>query len=215
MKGKFIETDRLVIRPSRWEDIDAFYEWELLPTVTKFFSIRDNQSKEDVVRKYIADSDDPKAQQFTICLKQEVCLEQEACPKREVCLGQEAQPDMKDISTASPANCATCNEGKPIGRIVLADIEDEWKAEIWRIYIADTALRGKGLGKEAMLAMTKYCFEELKLKRLYLDHYTGNPAGFLYQNLGFKYEGILRDNCRKNGKLYDVHLMSMLAAEYK
>lgn len=187
MKGKIIETDRLVIRPSRWEDIDAFYEWELLPTVTKFFSIRDDQSKEDVVRKYIADSDDPKAQQFTICLKQEVC----------------------------PATCVTCNEGKPIGRIVLADIEEEWKAEIWRIYIADTALRGKGLGKEAMKAMMKYCFEELKLKRLYLDHYTGNPAGFLYQNLGFKYEGILRGNCRKNGKLYDVHLMSMLAAEYE
>lgn len=212
MKEKRMETERLIIRPSRWEDIDAFYEWELLPAVTKFFSIRDNQSKEEVVRKYIADSDDPKAQQFTICLKQEVCLEQEASPKREVCLEQEPQPDTKDISTAAPA---TCGGEKPIGRIVLADIEDEWKAEIWRIYIADTALRGKGLGKEAMKAMMKYCFEELKLKRLYLDHYTGNPAGFLYQNLGFKYEGILRDNCRKNGKLYDVHLMSMLAAEYE
>ena len=102
--------------------------------------------------------------------------------------------------------------GRMIGRIVLADIEDEWKAEIWRIYIADTALRGRGLGKEAMLAMMKYCFEELNLKRLYLDHYTGNPASFLYQSLGFKYEGVLRDNCRKNGRLYDVHLMSMLAS---
>ncbi len=206
MKETMIETERLLIRPSRWEDMDAFYEWELLPTVTKFFSIRDNQSKEEVVRKYIADSDDPKAQQFTICLKQGVC------PEQEICRGQEAQPAPQEAATPSPA---TCYEGKPIGRIVLADIEAEWKAEIWRIYIADTALRGKGLGKEAMLAMMKYCFEDLKLKRLYLDHYTGNPAGFLYQSLGFKYEGVLRDNCRKNGKLYDVHLMSMLAAEYE
>lgn len=184
MSEKILETKRLFIRPSRWDDIDMFYEWELMPEVTEFFSIRDGQTKEDVIRKYVADSDDEKAQQFTICLKD----------------------DGAD---------AAAKEARPIGRIVLADIEDEWKAEIWRIYIADTSLRGKGLGKEAMLAMMKYCFEDLRLKRLYLDHYTGNPAGFLYQNLGFKYEGVLRDNCRKNGKLYDVHLMSMLAAEYE
>ncbi|CDA90885.1 putative uncharacterized protein [Firmicutes bacterium CAG:238] len=183
VNSKTIETERLVIRPSRWDDTDTFYEWELLPEVTKFFSIRDNQSREDVVRKYVADSDDPKARQFTICLKA-------------------GTPGIPEAG------------GRMIGRIVLADIEDEWKAEIWRIYIADTALRGRGLGKEAMLAMMKYCFEELNLKRLYLDHYTGNPASFLYQSLGFKYEGVLRDNCRKNGRLYDVHLMSMLASEY-
>ena len=206
MNNKTIETERLIIRASRWEDIDTFYEWELLPEVTKFFSIRDNQSKEEVVRKYIADSDDPKAQQFTICLKQE------ECPELEVCHAKEPQFATKDRAAAPHL---TCESEKMIGRIVLADIEDEWKAEIWRIYIADTALRGKGLGKEAMLAMMKYCFGELKLKRLYLDHYTGNPAGFLYQNLGFQYEGILRNNCRKNGKLYDVHLMSMLADEYE
>ena len=183
VNSKTIETERLVIRPSRWDDTDTFYEWELLPEVTKFFSIRDNQSKEDVVRKCVADSDDPKARQFTICLKA-------------------GTPGIPEAG------------GRMIGRIVLADIEDEWKAEIWRIYIADTALRGRGLGKEAMLAMMKYCFEELNLKRLYLDHYTGTPASFLYQSLGFKYEGVLRDNCRKNGRLYDVHLMSMLASEY-
>ena len=183
VNSKTIETERLVIRPSRWDDTDTFYEWELLPEVTKFFSIRDNQSKEDVVRKYVADSDDPKARQFTICLKA-------------------GTPGIPEAG------------GRMIGRVVLADIEDEWKAEIWRIYIADTALRGRGLGREAMLAMMKYCFEELNLKRLYLDHYTGNPASFLYQSLGFKYEGVLRDNCRKNGRLYDVHLMSMLASEY-
>ena len=183
VNSKTIETERLVIRPSRWDDTDTFYEWELLPEVTKFFSIRDNQSKEDVVRKYVADSDDPKARQFTICLKA-------------------GTPGIPEAG------------GRMIGRIVLADLEDEWKAEIWRIYIADAALRGRGLGKEAMLAMMKYCFEELNLKRLYLDHYTGNPASFLYQSLGFKYEGVLRDNCRKNGRLYDVHLMSMLASEY-
>ena len=97
VNSKTIETERLVIRPSRWDDTDTFYEWELLPEVTKFFSIRDNQSKEDVVRKYVADSDDPKARQFTICLKA-------------------GTPGIPEAG------------GRMIGRIVLADIEDEWKA---------------------------------------------------------------------------------------
>ena len=171
-----METERLIIRESKWEDIDVFHKWEQMPEVTEFFSIRDGQTKEDVIRKFVADDNNPQARQFTILLKE---------------------------------------TGEPIGRIVLGDIEDGWKAEIWRIYIGEIALRGKGLGKEAMKAMMKYCFEALGLKRVYLDHYTGNPASYLYLSLGFKYEGVLRHNCRKNGILYDVHLMSMLEDEYK
>lgn len=105
--------------------------------------------------------------------------------------------------------------GDPIGRIVLGDVITGFKGEIWRIYIGDVSLRGKGYGYEAMREMMRYAFEDLGLKRLYLDHYTGNPASKLYLDLGFQYEGILRNNCRKNGKLYDVHLMSMLKSEYE
>lgn len=104
--------------------------------------------------------------------------------------------------------------GVPIGRIVLADYVEKWKVEIFRIYIASPALRGKGYGKQAMLAMLKLCFEDWGMERVYLDHYTGNPAKGLYLSLGLQYEGVLRNNCRKNGKLYDVHLMSMLKDEY-
>lgn len=176
-----LETNDLIIRPTEWGDLDEFCQWEQKPEVTKFFSIRDGQTMEDVVRKYIADDMDPKAQQFTILLKEDAG------------------------STAA----------RKIGRIVLADIEDGWKAEIWRIYIADTNLRGRGFGKQAMEAMLGYCFDILGLQRVYLDHYTGNPAAGLYLSLGFKYEGVLRQNCRKNGILYDVHLMSMLRDEYE
>lgn len=171
------ETKNLIIRPSEWGDLNDFYAWEQMPEVTEFFSIKDGQTMEDVVRKYVSDDNEPSARQFTILLKGE-------------------------------------GEPKRIGRIVLGDIEEGWKAEVWRIYIADTNLRGKGLGKEAMEAIMAYCFDELKLERLYLDHYTGNPASHLYLSLGFQYEGVLRKNCRKNGILYDVHLMSILKDEY-
>ena len=122
----------------------------------------------------------------------------------------------KDDADPGAVQLTIClKDGTPIGRVVMADIIEGWKAELWRIYIADTALRGKGYGKQAMQAVMKWCFEDLQLERLYLDHYTGNPAAGLYLSLGFQYEGVLRRNCRKNGKLYDVHLMSMLKEEYE
>ena len=173
-----LETNDLIIRPSEWEDLKDFYVWERLPEVTEFFSIRDGQTMEDLVRQYVADERDPKAEQFTILLRE------------------------KDST-------------QKIGRIVLADIEKGWKGEIWRIYIGDKSLRGKGYGRQAMEAVMRYCFDVLGFERLYLDHYTGNPAGKLYLSLGFRYEGVLRKNCRKNGILYDVHLMSMLREEYE
>ena len=187
-----LETNDLIIRPSEWDDLEDFCRWEQLPEVTEFFSIRDGQTMEDVVRKYVADEEDPKAQQFTILLKEE---------------GAEAAED----SDGTLQYAGT----RKIGRIVLADIEEVWKGEIWRIYIGDKSLRGKGYGKQAMEAMMGYCFDVLGLERLYLDHYTGNPAAGMYLSLGFKYEGVLRKNCRKNGILYDVHLMSMLREEYE
>ena len=194
-----LETNDLIIRPSEWDDLGDFCRWEQLPEVTEFFSIRDGQTMEDVVRKFVADEEDPKAQQFTILLKED---------------GFQDAEDSVEAAEDSDVNLQYAGTRK-IGRIVLADIEDGWKGEIWRIYIGDKTLRGKGYGKQAMEAMMGYCFDVLGLERLYLDHYTGNPAAGLYLSLGFKYEGVLRKNCRKNGVLYDVHLMSMLREEYE
>ncbi len=194
-----LETNDLIIRASEWDDLEDFCRWEKLPEVTEFFSIRDGQTMEDVVRKFVADEEEPKAQQFTILLKED---------------GFQDAEDSVEAAEDSDVNLQYAGTRK-IGRIVLADIEDGWKGEIWRIYIGDKTLRGKGYGKQAMEAMMGYCFDVLGLERLYLDHYTGNPAAGLYLSLGFKYEGVLRKNCRKNGVLYDVHLMSMLREEYE
>ena len=107
------------------------------------------------------------------------------------------------------------SSGEMIGRIVLGDLIPGWKGEIWRIYIADKALRNKGYGGQALRAMMEHMFKDLRMERVYLDFYTGNPAEFLYKKAGFKEEGVLRSNCRKDGVLYDVHLMSMLKDEFE
>lgn len=140
MNEMILETEDLRLRPTELEDLELFFAWERDPDVTRFFSIGDDQSREEVYCKYFNDLQDTAVRQFTICLK-----------------GYDADT--------------------VIGRVVISDIIEGWKAEIWRIYIGDTNLRGNGYGRQAMEAMLKYCFTELSLERLYLDHYTGNPQG--------------------------------------
>ena len=107
-------------------------------------------------------------------------------------------------------------EGAPIGRIYISRIDSHTDSlDITRIYIADKKYRRRGYGEEAMRLLLEFCFADLHAERVTLDHYTGNgAAASLYLKLGFRYEGLARSSCKKNGKYYDVKLMSMLRSEY-
>jgi len=107
-------------------------------------------------------------------------------------------------------------ENIPVGRVYISRIDPDCDSlDITRIYIADEKHRGKGFGEEAMRLLLEYCFMSLHTERVTLDHYTGNKtASSLYLKLGFQYEGVARNACKKNGKYYDLHIMSMLRAEY-
>lgn len=111
--------------------------------------------------------------------------------------------------------CLKENE-KPIGRIYISNIDKHYDSlDITRIYIADKAIRGQGLGEEALKAALKLAFEEMDMERVTLDHFTENSiASALYLKLGFKYEGVMRHGGKKDGKYVDLHLMSMLRDEY-
>lgn len=107
-------------------------------------------------------------------------------------------------------------DNKPIGRIIVSNINEHYDSlDITRIYIADPANRQKGYGEEALRMVIEYAFINLHMERITLDHFTGNkPAANLYQKLGFKYEGVMRNAGKKNGRYIDLHLMSMLRSEY-
>ena len=105
---------------------------------------------------------------------------------------------------------------KPIGRIYISNIDDHYDSlDITRIYIADPAIRGRGLGEAALRAALKLAFEELHCERVTLDHFTANQiASQLYLKVGFQYEGVMRHGGKKDGQYVDLHLMSMLRSEY-
>lgn len=107
-------------------------------------------------------------------------------------------------------------EERPIGRISIGRIDTfQDSLDITRIYIGEEDLLRKGLGEEAMRLLLEHCFIHLHTERVTLDHLPSNHrAAALYQKLGFQYEGIMRHSGKKDGRYFDLHLMSMLRAEY-
>lgn len=107
-------------------------------------------------------------------------------------------------------------EEKPIGRVILTRInKEEDSLDMTRIYIADESLRNHGYGEEAIRLLLEYAFINLHMERVTIDHFSANEiARHLYHKIGFRDEGTMRHSGKKNGRYYDLCLMSMLRAEY-
>ena len=87
-------------------------------------------------------------------------------------------------------------------------------AELRRIVIIP---KGQGLGKESLQALMKYFFEDLELNKVWLDVYPHNTVAIkLYESLGMKLEGILRQNYYSDRLGFlDQMIYSMLRTEYQ
>lgn len=106
--------------------------------------------------------------------------------------------------------------GKPIGRVFISRIDPHSDSlDITKIYIGEADYRGKGVAREVMEEILKYCFMFMHMERVTLDYYNGNDrASSLYEKMGFKNEGVARNSTKKDGKYYDLNLMSMLRSEF-
>lgn len=106
-------------------------------------------------------------------------------------------------------------EKRPIGRILITRLDrDADSLDVTKFYLEPQS-QGKGYGTEILTELLEYCFVFLHMERVTLDHYTGNKgAASLYSKIGFQQEGIARNACKKDGRYYDLHLMSMLRTEF-
>jgi UDP-4-amino-4,6-dideoxy-N-acetyl-beta-L-altrosamine N-acetyltransferase len=106
-------------------------------------------------------------------------------------------------------------EKKPIGVVFLNHIHPVYRTGEFGITLADPEYRGKGLGKDALLTLLDYGFNELNLNRIWCEVYSNNSSIKLYENIGFKIEGVLRQHIFKEGKFLDSIMMGMLKSEFK
>lgn len=83
------------------------------------------------------------------------------------------------------------------------------------IIIGDKNYWNSGYGTDAMKVLLKYGFDTLKLNRIELKVYSYNPrAVHVYEKIGFKHEGVLRERVLYGKKYYDDYIMSMLRREW-
>lgn len=82
------------------------------------------------------------------------------------------------------------------------------------IFIA-RGVQGQGYGKEALLKLMKYAFEEVNLHKFWGECYDSNSAIELYKKVGFTVDGICRDTWYHNGRYGNSFMFSILEDEWK
>ena len=114
---------------------------------------------------------------------------------------------------------------KPLFWIILLEGErigyfrtSNWVKENKNIYLgADLHknFRGKGLGYESYCKFIPLLFNEMDLHKISLEVLATNERAInLYKKLGFKIEGVKRDEIIKNGKWVNSIIMSILENEW-
>jgi RimJ/RimL family protein N-acetyltransferase len=94
-------------------------------------------------------------------------------------------------------------------------IKIDFKSEVFELRRIAISEKRKGYGKEAMLALLQYAFEEKHMNRFWLDVYPDNFIGIhLYEGLGMHRDGVLRQNYKSERGYLDQIIYSMLKNEY-
>jgi len=106
-----------------------------------------------------------------------------------------------------------CVNEEPIGYVQLYPID--WKnrkAEVG--VIMGRKHQGQGLGEEALRLTVDYGFRMLGMNKLYAEIYEYNEQSIkLFEKIGFKLEGKLREHHYWNGKFHDSLIYSILRSE--
>ena len=103
----------------------------------------------------------------------------------------------------------------PIGTVFIKNIDIANSKGEFGIFIGEDFARGKGYGTIATRLIIKHCFEVLKLNRVYLSVLDNNKSAIQsYEKVGFKIEGLLRQDYIREGTKYDVIIMGITADMY-
>lgn len=101
--------------------------------------------------------------------------------------------------------------GKAVGSVYVRDIDETHHKAEYGIFIGADNARGKGYGTAAAKLMIRYCFEELKLHRLFLRVYAENARAIRsYEKAGFVKEAYLRDDVYVDEEYRDIVLMGII-----
>lgn len=119
----------------------------------------------------------------------------------------------QDPSRLTFAICLVAGD-RHIGNCGLEAIERENGVATFGILIGEADVRGQGFGEEATRVLCRFAFDELNLHKIRLDvHATNAPAIRTYEGVGFRREGVLREENFRRGQYIDVLRMGLLRGE--
>jgi len=84
------------------------------------------------------------------------------------------------------------------------------------IEIGEKSEWGKGYAHEALQAVIDYCFTTLDMNRVGAEVYAFNERSIhLFEGLGFRREGAVRESVRKGDTFFDEYLYGLLRCEWR
>ena len=109
------------------------------------------------------------------------------------------------------------SDGELLGSCGLVYINWMAKYADLSLYIGwnDAYIDDQGYAEESCRLLLCYAFEELGLNKVWSEIYVfDEKKKKLYDNLGFKVDGVLRENCFHAGEFRDSYILSILAREW-
>lgn len=111
-------------------------------------------------------------------------------------------------------------DGAPAGPVNFYDIDPVQGRASWAYYLADPAVRGKGVGGYVEFLTIERAFAPrgaggLGLRKLWCEVLVANEAVWkLHQKFGFRQEALLRAHVVKGGEALDVIGLGLLAEDW-
>ncbi|HEX2913430.1 MAG TPA: GNAT family protein [Chloroflexia bacterium] len=129
----------------------------------------------------------------------------------ELYLGRIADDDSRvDMIIARQDN------DQAVGEVVLNSIDRINRSANIRIWLFSPEDYNMGYGSEAMLLMMRHGFGRLNLHRIELGVFAFNDrAAHVYEKLGFRKEGVVRDYLYYDNAYHDQIIMGILEDEFR
>ena len=104
---------------------------------------------------------------------------------------------------------------QPVGLANLAGIDPARRRCEWAYYLAETSVRGRGVGAAVEFVMIDHVFGTLGLHKLWCEVLIENEAVWkLHLSFGFVREALYRDHVWKVGRFQDVVGLGLLAPDW-
>jgi len=113
-------------------------------------------------------------------------------------------------SSANHLGIITLHDDHPVGAMAFLDHSEAQKRAELRKLIGDPDSRGRGLAEEATRLWIAYGMQKLGLEKIYVSTLQTHISNIkLNENIGFKMEGLLRNEVLIDGRRHDVLRMGI------